>query len=197
MVVRAIFAVLLALPILARAAVEVPICYNYGCLSEATVRYDEATLTSIAARLREARTAAQERTALAHVVGWLYREAGRQSPIHADRAGDYLDEGVYGKMDCIDHGTSTTRLLEMLEARGALRFHRVRPQARRTRFVLFQHFSAVVEERVPGDGADATTAGDSPSGARFVIDSWFREHGEPAVVLPLADWLDGDGPNVP
>ena len=57
--------------------------------------------------------------------------------------------------------------------------------------------TATVEERVPGDGADATTAGDSPSGARFVIDSWFREHGEPAVVLPLADWLDGDGPNVP
>jgi len=30
-----------------------------------------------------------------------------------------------------------------------------------------------------------------------VIDSWFVEQGEPAVVLPLDDWLDGDGPYVP
>ena len=34
-------------------------------------------------------------------------------------------------------------------------------------------------------------------GARFAVDSWFVEQGEPAVVLPLAEWLDGGGPNVP
>ena len=189
MLARAAFVLLWALPALALAAVEVPICYNYGCLAEATVRYDEATLTSIAARLREARTAAQERIALAQVIGRLYREAGRQSPIHVDRPGDYLDEGVYGKMDCIDHGTSTTRLLEMLEARGALRFHRVLPQVRRTRFI-FQHFSAAVEV------VTTTETSEDAAPERYAIDTWFGEHGAPAVVLPLADWLDGDGPNV-
>lgn len=167
---------------------EVPICFNYGCLSEARVRFSALFLDYVVGTLLEARDAADERARLARAVGLLYREAGRQSPINADRAGDYLDDGVFGKMDCIDHATSTTRLLKVLEARGALRYHTVKAQRRRTTFILFQHFSAVVEERVP--------EGDGSPGAQFVIDSWFGEHGEPAVVLPLADWLDGDGPNV-
>ena len=167
---------------------EVPICFNYGCLSEARVRFSAMLLDYVGDQLAEARDAADERSRLARAVGQLYVEAGRQSPIDADRAGDYLDDGVFGKMDCIDHATSTTRLLKVLEARGALKYHTVKAPRRRTSFILFQHFSAVVEERAQA-GIDAP-------GAQFVIDSWFGEHGEPAVVLPLADWLDGDGPNV-
>jgi hypothetical protein len=33
-------------------------------------------------------------------------------------------------------------------------------------------------------------------GARFAVDSWFVDHGGRAVVLPLAEWLNGEGPNV-
>ena len=74
-------------------------------------------------------------------------------------------------------------LLRLLEARGMLRFHEVDAIRRRTRWLVAQHFSAVIRERA--DGA-----------ARFVVDSWFGEHGEPAVILPLEDWLDGEGPHV-
>ncbi|MCB1887397.1 MAG: hypothetical protein KDH20_07310 [Rhodocyclaceae bacterium] len=166
---------------------SVSICYNYGCLSEERVEFDADLLAGVAASLAGAPDAAAERTRLAAVVGRLYRFAGRHLPIHADRAGDYLDEGVYGKMDCIDHAASTTRLLELLDGEGMLRFHRVMPQQRRTRFLIFQHFSAAVEE-LAADGEGG--------GAQYVIDSWFVEHGEAAVVLPLEAWLDGEGPNV-
>ncbi|MBT0962586.1 hypothetical protein I8J34_15505 [Denitromonas sp. IR12] len=212
---------MLSAPLTALAAAEVSICYNYGCVTEAPVRFDDAALGAQQRRLATARTAEEERQILAEVIGWMYREAGKQSPIHADRAGDFLDDGVYGRMDCIDHATTTTRLLAVLEARGALRFHRLLPQARRTRFVLFQHFSAVVEEIVPAPQAaveavpdhvpvllalcDCDVSDDLPKpapeaagtpGARYVIDTWFYDHGTPAVVLPLAAWLDGEGPNV-
>lgn len=33
-------------------------------------------------------------------------------------------------------------------------------------------------------------------GARFAPDSRFVDHGEPAVVLPLEEWMMGEGPNV-
>lgn len=168
--------------------IEVPICYNYGCVSEARVRFTAMLLDYVADQLADASGAADERSRLAQAVRWLYLEAGRQSPIDADRAGNYLDDGVFGKMDCIDHATSTTRLLKVLEARGALRFHTVKKPRRRTTLIIFQHFSAVLEEHTADDA--------SAPGAQYVIDSWFGEHGEPAVVLPLADWLDGDGPNV-
>jgi len=161
-------------------------------------------------------------------VGNLYRVAGRQSPISADRAGNYLDRGVNGRMDCIDHSTTTTRLLELMQSREWLRFHRVLDPERRTR-LIFQHFAAVIEEIVPrverivplhpdrvpdyvpsllalcdcegvvegllASDVEETETALAP-GTRFVVDSWFVEHGEPAVILPLADWLKGDGPNV-
>jgi hypothetical protein len=163
------------------------LCYNYGCLQQVEVGYGPMELEPVRAALAMAGDAAEERAILAEAVGRLYRWAGTRTPIHADRAGDLADEAVEGRMDCIDHAASTTELLRMVERRGWLNYHRVLPPARRTRFI-FQHFSAVVEEL----GADA------PGMPRhYVIDSWFVEHGQPAVVLPLAEWLDGGGPYVP
>ena len=166
---------------------RVEICYNYGCLVRVEVVFSELRLVEIAGRLRLADSAVAERAILARVVGQLYRWAGEQSPIGADRPGNYLDFGENGMMDCVDHSESTTQLLRMLEARGLLRFHAVEPVSRRVRWVFAQHFSAVIRERSEASPAD---------GARFVVDSWFGEHGDPAVVLPLEDWLDGEGPNV-
>ena len=200
------------------AGAEVGICYNYGCASEARVRVHAAALRRIGARLAAARSAAQERELLAEAVGGLYRVAATQTAVATDRAGNLLDEGADGRMDCIDHSTTTTRLLQLLEARGALRFHRVVEPARRTRLIL-QHFSAVIEvlsvaERIdrlpPGEalagcnctedglviGAAGEGDGDDRPGQRYVVDSWFVDNGEPAVVLPLAEWLNGGGPNV-
>lgn len=171
----------------ARADERVSICYNYGCLAQAEVVFSEARLAEVAERLSRADSAVAERAILAQVLGQLYRWAGEQSPIGADRPGNYLDFGVNGMMDCIDHSESTTRLLRLLEARGLLHFHAVEPIARRVRWVFAQHFSAVIRER-----SEAPPA----VGARFAVDTWFGEHGDPAVVLPLEDWLDGEGPNV-
>lgn len=170
----------------AQADARVAICFNYGCLTEAEVVFSEAQLAQVAGLLGRAASAAEERAALAEAMGLLYRWAGTQSPISADRAGDFLDDGAYGAMDCIDHAESTTRLLKLLEGRGLLRFHAVEPIRRRTRWLVTQHFSAVVREN-----AEAPRVG-----ASFVVDTWFGEHGDPAVVLPLEDWLDGEGPNV-
>lgn len=181
----AFFVGLSAGPVMADERVE--ICYNYGCLVRADVVFSELRLVEIAGRLRLADSAVAERAILARVVGQLYRWAGEQSPIGADRPGNYLDFGANGMMDCVDHSESTTQLLRMLEARGLLRFHAVEPVSRRVRWVFAQHFSALIRERSEASPAD---------GARFVVDSWFGEHGDPAVVLPLEDWLDGEGPNV-
>ena len=212
-----------------QAPSSVSICFNYGCVREELVRFRAATLTRLVARFASSQTAEEERAVLGEALGRLYRVAAIQTPIAADRAGNLLDEGVEGRMDCIDHATSSTRLLRLLEARGALRFHRVLEPVRRTRFI-FQHYSAAIEElscaersagvapaptpsdvstEVPtaalaqgpcaetgqniedADGADAALPG-----ARYVVDSWFVDNGEPAVVLPLAEWLNGEGPNV-
>ena len=171
------------------AAVErVPVCFNYGCLAQAEVEFSDEQLDEVGQWLAAARDAQEERRIIGEAVGRLLAWAGQQSPIAADRGGNYADDAVYGRMDCIDHSTTTTRLLQLMERHGWLRFHRVLAPALRSRFLVFEHYSAQIEE-ISVNSAEI-------DGALFVVDSWFFDNGRPAAVMPLAAWLDGESPNV-
>ena len=177
----------------------VPVCFNYGCQTEQEVTFSEDQLSWIQEMLAAATTAERERRWLALAIGQLYGWAGRQSPIWRDRGGNYADEGLPGTMDCIDHSTTTTRFLHMLERRGWLRYHRVLEPVWRRKFLILQHESALIEA-LPGEEGQAVNAAGSDaanmSPQRFVVDSWFVDNGRPAVVLPLEEWLKWGGPGV-
>lgn len=181
----------------AHAGEAVTVCYNYGCLSEDEVLYSETQLQAVGGLLGDAQDAEHERALLGVAIGWMLGWAGRQTPIGADRGGNLADDGVYGRMDCIDHATTTTRLLRLLERRGELRFHRVLAPARRARLLIFEHYAAQIAELTAagGKGPEAGLEG-ALAGARYVVDSWFFDNGQPAVILPLDRWLAGDGPNI-
>ena len=166
---------------------KVKVCFNYGCLAQAEVVFSNAQLSDLAQLMRAARTAEEERQAIGEAIGRLLGWAGQQSPIAADRGGNYLDDAIYGRMDCIDHATTTTRLLSMMERHGMLRFHRLDEPVLRRRFLLFEHYSALIKE-VSGDGAEVAAG-------RYVVDSWFFDNGQPAAVMPLASWQKGESPN--
>lgn len=166
---------------------SIRVCYGYGCLVETEVRISEARWRSLAGMLNGAVNAVEERKMLARVVGKFYAWAGEQTPVHNDRGGNYADDGVSGKMDCIDHSTSTTRLLGELAQRRMLRWHRVVPLEVRTTLYIFEHFSAAIEEQYVLPGGEPQ---------RYVVDSWFVDNGKPAVILPLEDWKNGAGPDV-
>jgi len=163
----------------------VSVCHGYGCQAQAGVRYTEEQLGDVRRMLFATVDAENERKTLAYVVGLLYGWAGDQSEIHNDRGGNYADDNVPGKMDCIDHSTSTTRLLRLLENRGYLRWHRVlEPESRNFAGLIPVHWSAVIEEREAGETG------------RYAVDSWFVDNGFPAVILPLEEWKKGAGPDV-
>jgi hypothetical protein len=164
---------------------SVPICHGYSCVVEVPIHYEALRLQEISVALMLTVDAENERKILAGVIGQLYAWAGEQSDIRHDRGGNYADGTTPGKMDCIDHSTSTTRLLRLLEARGDLRWHRVlTPESREFAWVLPVHWSAVIEEI------------GSQAAKRFVVDSWFVDNGQPAVILPLDEWKKGAGPDV-
>ncbi|WP_313954140.1 hypothetical protein [Accumulibacter sp.] len=173
------------------AAEAIKVCYNYGCQAQAEVIYSDEQLAQVRALLGSAQTAADERQKLSLVIGWLLGWAGQQTPISADRGGNWADDGVYGRMDCIDHSTTTTRLLRLLETRGWLRFHRVLEPEYRVRYLFQVHYSAQIEEVVPAGQA----SGELAEPARYVVDTWFRDNGRPAVVMTLQRWLAGDDEN--
>jgi hypothetical protein len=161
---------------------RIDLCFNYGCLTQQMVVFSAEQFKAVTQELATAGDAAEERERLARVVGKLYALAAEQTPIGADRGGNYADAGVFGRMDCIDHSRNTSALLHLLAERGLLRWHRVLPSTRRMRFFLLQHFSALMEEMSDGE--------------RYVVDSWFVDNGEPAVILPLEEWKKGGGPDV-
>ena len=182
-------AILLLCAVGAQAEQRVEVCYNYGCLAQAEVVYADGHLRELGEILAPAQDAAEERAAIAVAIGRLLGWAGKQSPIFADRGGNYDDDGVNGGMDCIDHSTTTTRLLQMMAAQGWLRFHRVLEPVLRSRFLIFAHYSALIEQT---DEIDAATPVDE---RRYVVDSWFFDNGQPAVVMPLAQWQAGEVPH--
>ena len=168
----------------------VPVCHDYDCANETDVVYHETQLDEVARVMAVAQSAAEERERLALVIGQLYAWAGRQSPIWRDKAGNHLDDGMPGTMDCIDHSTTTTRFLLMMQQYSMLRFHRVIEPAWRGIF-LTQHRSAAIEEVEP----DLRPAESDGSG-QFVVDSWYGDNGTPALVIPIEAWREGGGPDV-
>lgn len=183
---------------MASAEESIDVCYNYGCKQEAVARFSEQQLQTLAGMLRSPSSAAEERNALANVVGQLYYWAGQQTPVWADKGGNTSDDGVNGAMDCIDHSTTTTRFLKMLERRGLLRYHEVADIAYRRRFLLFDHFSAEIKELPRPLSASLVDVGmaEGEKPQRYVVDSWFVNNGEPAVIFPLENWMAGASPKV-
>src|SRR5690606_33882349 len=145
-------------PVVAAERAAVDLCFNYGCSWSKAVFFSGEELDVVRSRLAGAEDAAAERVALGEAVALMYRLAGMNSPISADRAGNLADQGVHGRMDCIDHSTTTTAFLRIIEERGWLRFHEVSEVARRSWLMLSQHFGAVV---------------DTKEGPGWVIESWF------------------------
>lgn len=175
----------------ANAAESVSVCFNYGCATESVVEFSDAQLKMLANQFAEAHTAPEERFAIRYAIGDMLRWAGEQSPISADKGGNLADQAVYGRMDCIDHATTTTRLLQIIEQHHWLKFHHVLESVRRVRFVVMQHFAAHIEQIKSHKEAEVI---DPP--LQFVVDSWFFDNGKPAVILPLDEWLAGGGPSV-
>lgn len=154
---------------------ELVICYNYGCAARAVVRFSEEELFQVQSILEAARDAASERAALEQAVGRMYRLAGWQTPTWRDKGGDYEDQAVDGRMDCIDHSTNTETWLRFFGRRGWTKFHVVLSGLKRGVFAV--HWAARIAE--------------SENLKEYIVDSWFYDNGEPAVVFGLDEWMKG------
>lgn len=159
----------------------VNLCFNYECRAQMQLEFEHSELRRAARLFVEVEDAASEREAIRHAVAVLSGVAASRTPIANDKAGNVADEGVDGRMDCIDHSRTTTEYLRLLERRHWMRFHRVLSPAERAPLLLNVHWGARIEE--------------TQTGAQFVIDTWFRPNGFPAAVFALKDWRKGAAPS--
>lgn len=178
---RALLVALALLTPAAHADETVEICYNWGCQSRAQVVFDVNDLLRIAALFDGADTPALERASIRLAIGMMARIAGEQTPTHNDRGGNLEDEGIDGRMDCIDHSRNTTAYLKLLERRGWLRFHEVLDPVQRAPWFVDVHWAARIREHDTGED--------------YVVDSWFFDNGQPAAVFTLREWKSGAEPH--
>ena len=164
------------------AADEVTICYNYDCAAKADVKISDKQLLQIKQLFIQLPDSQAERTAISQAIGLFETFSGEQTPTSQDKGGNVNDDGVNGRMDCIDHSTNTTAYLRLLEKRGLLKFHRVLAPVKRAPLLLNPHWGALIEE--------------IDNMHDFVVDSWFFDNGHPAMIFELDDWLKGASPHV-
>ncbi len=163
------------------SADQVDICYNYDCATHATVIVNGKQLLKIRALFKNVKNAEAERRAISLAIGQFETIAGQQTPTRNDRGGNANDDGVDGRMDCLDHSHNTTEYLELMAQRGWLKYHKVRERVMRAPYIVNDHWAARIVE--------------TKTGQEYIVDSWFFDNGKPAAVFTLEEWKAGAYPD--
>lgn len=160
-------------------------CRAYGCAIRDRVSLDKREWNAVRKNFRGVKTAPAERLAIAKAVGQLERTIGPITNTNDDLGGTFRRTGA-DQMDCVDESLNTTMYLAMMENDHLLKFHQVRQPAFRTPMAtmgngkFWPHFTAVIT--------------DNKTDIAWAVDSWARDNGYRADVLPLSDWSRGLGP---
>jgi hypothetical protein len=158
-------------------------CRDNTCETIKELSFDPQEWAAITGPLSQpAADSATERVQIAETVAVFEQKAGAKAGTTTDIGGTIKGFFHPGQLDCIDETSNTKTLLGMLANDGLLRWHRRGDHA--TRLVILSdgvpHFTATVVE--------------NDSGQIYAVDSWFRDNGSPADVVPLEVWQDGWNP---
>lgn len=162
-------------------------CYDYGCMKKAELSLPAETRKRLAENFKPApKTPEQEREKVKTAIKIFEDDIGAIVGTKNDKRGTfrlYQDDAPEMRsfqQDCIDESTNTTIYLGLLEQMRLLKFHRPVFPANRQPFLggaPWWHQTAVMK--------------DLESGEKYAVDSWFRDNGHPAFVVPLQEWKDG------
>ncbi|WP_434633808.1 hypothetical protein [Chromobacterium sp. CV08] len=177
---RLLLSCLLLLSSAAACADQLNICYHYRCSRQAYFEISDEARDWLAARLARADSADSERAAVADAVRTLYFLAARDTPIWQDKGGNFRDGPAEGRMDCADHSSNVTAFLRYLDGKGWLKFHHAAPPEWRAPHILDLHYTGVLREVAANQD--------------WAVDTWFKDFGEPPVVVPLSVWMKGYEP---
>ncbi|UTH72702.1 hypothetical protein [Chromobacterium sp. IIBBL 290-4] len=168
------------LPYASARADGLNICYHYRCSRQAYFDISDEERDWLAARMAQADSAESERAAVGDAVQTLYFIAARFTPIWQDKGGNIHDGPAEGRMDCVDHSSNVTTFLHYLERQGWLKFHHAAQAEWRAPHILDLHYTGVLH--------------DDAANQDWAVDTWFKDFGEPPVVVPLSVWMTGYEP---
>jgi hypothetical protein len=153
------------------------ICHGFGCADRNQFVLTPARLAMLRATLAAAKSARDERKALAREVAWLDREGGRTAGTvgRIARASAETKSGPT-QMDCIDLTANITELLVVLDRSKMLKFHHVGEPVSRGLFIDGKqpHTTPVIIENA--------------SGTEWSVDSWTKAYGQSPDIMTITEW---------
>ena len=158
----------------------VTVCSGYGCKAQTTYPFRKADIQHIAGifqSVQRARSAAEERRAIAYAIAWIETKVGNDIGTAKDRPSiDIAGSGDPSQMDCVDEATNTTSYLLVMERHGLLKFHTVLSPISKGSLIdgRWPHYGPRIHE----------TATD----VDWTVDSSMHANGERPIVMPSKDW---------
>jgi hypothetical protein len=153
------------------------VCHGFGCAYRDQLVLTPAKFSHLRALLAAARSAGEERKAIAKAVAWFDVEGGRVAGTVNRVAYASADtKSGPSQMDCIDLTANITELLLALERAKLLKYHRVGDPVSRG-FVIDgrrPHTTPVIVE--------------TANGAQWSVDSWTRAYGEHPDIMTISEW---------
>jgi hypothetical protein len=161
----------------AQPAQTLVVCHGFGCAYRNQFVLTPAKVGTLRGILASARSAKDERKALAKAVAWFDREGGRAAGTvgRVARAGVGSRSGP-AQMDCIDLTANVTELLIALDRNKLLKFHRVGEPVSRGLIVDGKqpHTTPVIVEIA--------------TGTEWSVDSWTKSYGQSPDIMTITEW---------
>lgn len=171
----AIAALYAALPGAASPLPSIAVCHNWGCKQNHPFTPNAVQWQTLAHLFEPPpRNPAEERQRVAKAIAYMETVTGPVVGTAEDLDRNTRGDSLRGQMDCIDESTNTSRYLNLFQDAGWLHWHRTAPRARRSWYIVDQHYTAVLEER--------------ESRRRYAVDSWYGPNGALPEIQPLEDW---------
>ncbi len=121
--------------------------------------------------------ASMERRRIEHAVGLMESIVGDITGTSADIGGSFPGTFRAKQMDCVDEAVNTSTYLTLMTDDGLILFHDIEEPDVRGHFIFgLPHRATVIVDRA--------------TGAEYAVDSWFKDNGHPAYVVPLDTWKD-------
>jgi hypothetical protein len=157
------------------------VCHGFGCAYRNQLVLTPARLSYVRGALAGARSARDERKALAKIVAWFDREGGKVAGTVNRVAYASADtKSGPSQMDCIDLTANITELLILLDRSKFLKFHRVGEPVSR---------GLIVDGKRPHTTAVIVQIAD---GSEWSVDSWTRAYGQSPDIMTIAEWQRRD-----
>lgn len=159
-------------------------CYGYGCRSRINISLTDKDWKRIEVPFQhKAENAQIEREKIRTAIAEFERIVGHIAGTDSDVRGSFVKLGRK-QHDCVDESINTTTYMTLLQQNGLVEFHDIKAPSHR-----------FLRNGLPGWPHQTATLIERETGAKFVVDSWFRDNGYPPFVVPLKTWRLGWQPD--